>query len=149
MKSLLYFHTLLAKLFGNIWLGFIAAGLGIFLDFILPVRQFILFTFILVVCDSITGIMAYKVRSRASNIKIKIEAFKLKKTISKIVLYFIAILLAEGMKVTFMPGIPIPFVVAFAIATVEFKSNIENIETVTGITIWSSVKDLFTKNDNK
>jgi hypothetical protein len=72
---------------------------GWLLSKIIPISPFLIFTVILVFCDLVTGIIA------AKNRKEKITSFKIRRTVVKIVLYFIAILLAEGMRDIFIKQI--------------------------------------------
>lgn len=113
--------------------GFIA--LQRFYDFTIPTHKFLLLTFALVMCDSVTGIFA------AIRNKQKIQSAGMRRTFSKIIVYFIAILLSEGMSQTFFPAVPLAFTVSLAITATEFKSNIENVESYAGINIWSFIKD--------
>ncbi|MBK6904036.1 MAG: phage holin family protein [Saprospirales bacterium] len=85
--------------------------------------------------DWITGIRAAVKR------KEPILAAKMGKTIEKTALYFIALLLSEGMRRTFFPAFPITYITALSISITEFKSNIENIESVTGVNLWIYLKD--------
>lgn len=110
---------------------------GWMLSKIMPIAPFLAFTIVLVFCDLITGLMAAKKRKET------IHSKGLRRTVQKIVLYFIAIILSQGIKEVFMQSMPITYMVAFIIAIAEFKSNIENIEAVTDIKIWSFIQDKF------
>jgi phage-related holin len=129
------------KLLTSEWvLGYLSAMAGWLMAFIIPISAFLLFTVFLVVCDLFTGTMAARHREET------ISSKGLRRTVEKIVLYFIAILASEGMSIVFMPKIPISYVTAFAIGITEFRSNIENIEAVTGVNIWKFIKDRLNPN---
>lgn len=136
-KSQSYFNSLsMSKLLqSEWWLGYLSALAGWLTSFVLPIAPFLAFTVFLVLCDLFTGTKAARVRNE------KINSRGLRRTVEKILLYFIAILASEGMRLVFMEPIPVSYVTAFAIAITEFKSNIENIETVTGANVWSYLKD--------
>lgn len=106
-------------------------------QFVLPISDFMIIVVALVTADWITGMRAAVKRGEP------IVAAKMGKTIEKTALYFIALLLSEGMRRTFVPEFPITYVTALSISITEFKSNIENIETVTGVQIWAYLKDKF------
>jgi Na+/alanine symporter len=105
------------------------------LSFIMPVMPFLVFTTILVFADLHTGIKAAEFR------KEEIRSHGLRRTISKIVLYFIAILLSEGMKMVFhFPSwADVSFLIAGLIAVTEFKSNLENISEYTQKDYWGEI----------
>lgn len=121
------------KILDNLWLGATALVVQYIYPFIFPVKGFLIFTGAVVLCDTVTGILAAHKRGEP------ISSKGMRRTITKIIIYFIAILLAEGMRVTFVPGVSIPYAVAFVIATTEFKSNIENIESISGISLWATI----------
>lgn len=121
------------------WQGFIAAFTGWASSFFVPIGPFFGIVLFLVVADLLTGIRAAVKR------KERISSSGFRRTVEKIVLYCLAIFLSEGMKNVFMPFAPVTYITAFAIALTEFKSNIENIETVTGVNIWASIKGYFEK----
>ena len=91
---------------------------------------------VLIFADVITGCKAAKVRGE------EIRSNRLARTVSKIIFYSIAIILSRVMEVSFMEWLPIAKLTAGYIAVVEFKSNMENIASITGVDIW---KHLMTK----
>lgn len=117
------------------WLGYLAAAAGWMASFLTPLAPFLIFTAFLVVADLVTGIKAAR-RQRH-----KITSTGLKRTTEKLLVYFIAMLAAEGMSYVFMPQMPVAYLVAFTIAVTEFKSILENVEVVTGVSIWQAIKD--------
>ena len=126
---------------GNIefWSGVFTMILGWMITFVMPVMNFLVIVFFLVSCDLFTGIRAAKHK------KDKITSRGLKQTVYKITLYVLAILLTKGMQDVFMIPFPLTYIVAFIIAVTEFKSNIENIEVVTGVKIWEVIGKKLTK----
>ncbi len=118
--------------------------LGCFMSFIAPVQPFVLMAFVLIICDLYTGIRAAKYR------KDKITSAGIGRSVEKMTLYLIAIILSELFQKTFLQGIqyvqdfPIVYIVSITISIRELKSNFENIEAVTGVNIWAMVKDKLT-----
>ncbi len=117
------------------WVGYLSAALGWFFAFLVPVDQFLVFTTVLVMCDLYTGVRAAKKRKES------IHSRGLRRTVEKIVVFYIAILLSEGMIQTFEIAFNLTYFVAFAIAITEFKSNIENIEVISGVNVVKFVKE--------
>lgn len=137
MKDQSFFTTNLHMkfLYSDYWIGFLSAALGWMVSFISPVLPFIVFAGVLVLGDLLSGTWAAVKRGE------KLHSRGFRRTVEKMVFYFIAILLSEGMKTVFMPHVPVTYIVALAIAITEFKSNIENIETITGINIYRFIRD--------
>jgi phage-related holin len=102
--------------------------------FLTPVAPMLILTGILVCTDLFTGIRAAKQRGEA------ITSKGFQRTVAKISLYFIAILLSRGMEVVFF-DLPIARITAGYIALSEFKSNLENIGQYTGLDIWKNIVD--------
>jgi phage-related holin len=107
---------------------------------ILPVGQFMAFTMLLVLCDFITGVAAARHR------KEELRSRGFMRSVYKIALYCIAILLSHGMTMVFFAPKGISFdlvwVVAGLIGLTEFKSNLENVATVTGVDAWARVAEV-------
>ena len=132
-------HYLMKFTFTTFFKGFV---ISLYAFLALPIAKFLVITFALVLLDTYTGVRAAKARGES------IRSNGLRRAIDKVVLYFIGILLSEGMIWAF--GFPLEFevldkqmsltyVVAAAICYIEYKSNIENIEDVTGAKIWDYV----------
>lgn len=122
-------------LLSEFWRGFGSALFGWILSFLFPVTPFLVIVLALVFCDLYTGTRAAKTRKET------IHSRGLRRTVEKLVLYFICILLSEGFRVVFMPAVPVTYLGALAIAITELKSNIENIETVTQVKIWKHIAE--------
>lgn len=104
-----------------------------------PVEQFVVATFILVIADFCTGIIASRVVRKEP-----LNSRKFGRTVLKMVLYTTAILLSRVMDtVYFIPkgiSFDLVWVASGFISLTEFKSNMENISTVTGIDIWNRIE---------
>lgn len=120
--------------------------MGWFLSLIAPVQPFLMAIWILVAADIATGIWA----ARSQGVRITSQAMG--KTVPKIMLYPLAILISQLMVGTFFANTPVieslTYMVALFICSVEFQSNIENIGKVTGIDIWKQVR-AYIQNRNK
>jgi len=111
--------------------------LGFVLSYIAPVQSFLIAVAVLVCADVVTGVWASKKRGEA------LTSARASRTISKLVGYPMAILLSHLMATTFFKDVPVldgvTYAVALFIAAVEFKSNLENISSITGIDLWAQV----------
>ena len=140
-----YFKSIsMNELFYNKYLiGYLSAVIGWIVAFIVPLAPFLIFTTILVLCDLFTGTRAALARGE------KIHSRGLRRTVEKISVYFVAILLTEGMIDVFNIPINITYAVAFVIALSEFKSNIENVESISGISLWKTISEKITPHKPK
>ncbi len=118
----------------NIILATMGMIVNYVVPFVLPVKGFLMLTLALVFCDTITGIMAAEKRGE------KISSKGIRRTIEKIIAYFIVILLSEGFRIVFMPDIGVPYFISLIISIAELKSNIENVEDISGHSIWETLK---------
>lgn len=113
----------------------LASGWAWLMSFIVPIAHFLVFTIVLVVTDLVTGVQAARKRGE------ELRSRRLSRSIQKISLYFVAILLANGMdQVFFAPkgiSFDVTWIVAGLIALTEFKSNLENVTTLTGVNFWT------------
>ncbi len=115
---------------GKIWF---LAGLAVFL----PIKELMLTIGFLVGADMVVGIW------KALKLKQRIRSRRMSDTITKLLLYQIAIM--SGFLIeTFIISelIPITKLVATVIAVIEFKSIVESIESVTGKDLWSKIKTI-------
>ena len=103
------------------------AVLASLMGFLVPIFSLLMATGILLFADLITGICAAKKKGE------KIESKKMGRSITKCIFYYMAILLGHVMEVVFVNDLPIAKITAGIIATVEFKSNMENISVLTGL----------------
>jgi len=112
-------------------LGTIAKlGIPYMVFFFAPITAAMVGLAVLIFADVITGCKAAKVRGE------EIRSNRMARTVSKIIFYSIAIILSRVMEVSFMEWLPVAKLTAGYIAIVEFKSNMENIATITGVDIW-------------
>lgn len=115
--------------------------MGSVMSFIAPVQPFILMAFVLIVCDLYTGTRAASYRKEV------ITSKGIGRSIEKMTLYLIAIVLSELFQKTFLHGIdyvqdfPMVYIVSITISIRELQSNFENIQAVTGVNVWSVIKD--------
>jgi phage-related holin len=109
------------------------------IQFITPLASFLIFTTCLVLVDLYTGVQAAKKRGEV------IHSKGFRRSITKISLYFAAVLLARGMEIVFLSpkgfDFDLTYIVAGLIALTEFKSNLENISTVTGVPFWEKITE--------
>jgi len=105
------------------------------IGFFTPIFSLLMATGTLLLADMITGMYAAKKRGE------QIESKKLGRSITKCIFYYLAIILGHVMEVVFINDLPIAKITAGIIATVEFKSNMENIAAITGIDFWKALRD--------
>lgn len=127
--------------------GAVGFVVGLILEFLAPVWMFIMLMLVLVLSDTLTGVKAAKMRGD------RITSKGLRRTSAKFIYYSLAIFLARGMEWVFLSDIQIlayhvdkinvTYGVAFFLASIELKSNYENISSILGIELWEAVKDYF------
>ncbi len=111
--------------------------------FFTPLTPLLIGVGVLVFADLYTGRSAARTRGE------EIRSHGYKRSVSKCTQYFLAIILGRIMEVVFLPMIPVTAITAGYIALTEFKSNIENISTVTGIDIWRAIVDRLQGDKNR
>ena len=101
--------------------------------FLLPIAWYLVFTVVLVVADLYTG-------WRASNMRFISRGVR--KTIDKLIAYFIAILIAHAFDLLYLAngGLIVSFAVSSVIASTEMLSVYENIQRQTGTGLLSAIK---------
>lgn len=109
---------------------------AIVLSFFAPIAKLMFIIGLLVTFDIITGVIAAKKRGE------KITSKKLGATVIKTLLYFITIILAQIMQNNFLQSFDqsITKAVGALFAVIEFKSNLENISSATGIDLIDNFK---------
>lgn len=115
-------------------------------SFLAPVQPFLVMAFALIICDLYTGVRAAKYRKET------ISSAGIGRSIEKMVLYLIAIILAELFRKTFLEStgfgmvenFPIVYIVSITISIRELKSNFENIKAVTGTDLMTNIKEKLT-----
>lgn len=121
-------YTLFLKT--KVWL---VACLSIFL----PIQGLLLTIGFLVGADLVVGLW------KALKLKQKIRSRRMSDTITKLLLYQIAIIsgyLIE--RYVMVETVPIAKLIGSVIAVIEFKSILESIEAVTGQDIWTKIKKI-------
>jgi uncharacterized membrane protein len=110
---------------------------GVLFSFFLPIKHFLIFTIFVVFADTVTGIMAAKKRNEP------ITSKGLYRTSQKVVVYFVGIMIFHGASVTF--GLPsqIVYSVSFLISFTELYSISENIKSITGVNLATTILKFF------
>lgn len=101
-----------------------------------PVKQVMVVTFILIAVDLLLGLMA------ARKIKVPITSAGLRRTVSKLFVYEVAICLGFLVETYFTgPAIPIVKIITGFIGLTELKSCLENADAVNGEPILKALID--------
>jgi uncharacterized membrane protein len=110
---------------------------GVLFSFFFPIKHFLIFTIFVVFTDTVTGIIAANKRKEA------ITSKGLYRTSQKVVVYFCGIMIFHGASVTF--GLPsqIVYSVSFLIAFTELYSISENIKSITGVNLATTILRFF------
>jgi uncharacterized membrane protein len=120
---------------------FIAFSLccGFIASFFIPIKGFLLFVIFVVFSDTFTGILAAKKRKET------ITSKGLYRTSQKILTYFCGIMIFHGASITF--GLPsqIVYSVSFLISFTELYSISENIKSITGVNLATTILKYFKK----
>jgi uncharacterized membrane protein len=106
---------------------------GILFSFFLPIKHFLIFTIFVVFADTVTGILAAKKR------KEPITSKGLYRTSQKILTYFCGIMIFHGASITFGLPFQIVYSVSFLISFTELYSVSENIKSITGVNLATTI----------
>jgi uncharacterized membrane protein len=112
---------------------------GILYSFFFPIKGFLLFVVFVVFSDTVTGILAAKKRGE------KITSKGLYRTSQKVVVYFVGIMIFHGASVTFGLPFQIVYSVSFLISFTELYSISENIKSITGVNLATTILKFFKK----
>jgi uncharacterized membrane protein len=112
---------------------------GVLFSFFLPIKHFLIFTIFVVFADTVTGILAAKKR------KEPITSKGLYRTSQKVAVYFVGIMIFHGASVTFALPSQIVYSVSFLISFTELYSVSENIKSITGVNLATTILKLFKK----
>lgn len=108
-------------------------------SFFSPIVPMILLVGFLLTADIVTGIWASRVRN------IKISSHRMGETVTKMILYSLAIIIARSFEWVFFQDlewqIPMASITAGYLALVEIKSNYENISYITGVDLWTMLRN--------
>lgn len=113
------------------------------IDWLLPVKTFVGATMVLVCADLVTGIQAANKRGEIVHSK------GLRRTVLKFTMYVVAMLSAHAMQTVYFPDFPMVFGISAYISATELWSILENVGTVTGVDVLSSVRGFLGKVLNK
>lgn len=108
------------------------------LNWLMPIRSFVAITLFLVVADLVTGIQAARKRQEV------IHSRGFRRTILKFTMYCTAIISAHGIEQVYFPAFPMVFSISAYVAISEFWSILENVGTVTGVSVLESVRGYMT-----
>lgn len=136
MKSFLYQVYIWFN--DTIWL-LVMAMVGFFS----PTGKWVAFIGFLIVCDTITGVIAARKRKES------VSSRKLARTIAKFISYGIALLISFYLQVLFFPEIPSLVAMTALIATIELKSIDENYKIIFGKSFFTHVINLLNKTKHK
>lgn len=110
---------------------------------LLPVRSVMIAVSVLIIADLITGVWAAKKEGE----RITSNAFG--RTITKTLLYQLAIVVSFVLETYLLDGIPVVKVLAGLIGLKEGKSFFENLHRITGIDFWSEMVSKINKKVEK
>lgn len=119
----------MSKLIESAWVGIVAVFTELFVPFITPISWYIGFMIAAIMADTVTGIIA------AIKMRQTITSKGIWRTIQKIVIAGIAIMLSYGFELLFLPDFPLTKGVSAIISFAELKSNFENYHKITGVDI--------------
>lgn len=125
------------KFFDFIWAGALAMWIELMAPFLIPIQWYLVFMIAAIIFDTITGIMAAIKENGAKSIKSK----GIWRTIEKILIAFMVILLSEGFRRLWIPMIPLTQGVSAIIAAAEVLSVYENYRRITGVDILTKLRD--------
>ena|SRR6218665_893797 len=115
--------------------------------FFAPIAGYILYITLILIADLITGLLkAKKINNGDLPANEYIKSRKLWTSVSKWLLYVLAIMVAHGAMVTFWPNIEIAKGVLMALTVIEVKSMDENMKVILGYSIFGKFLDLFDRN---
>jgi phage-related holin len=105
----------------------ITKGLTVIFAVLAPIKPLIIACGALILADMVTGIIAAKTR------KEKLQSAEMRRSLSKMVVYQVAIISAFVLETYMLEGLlPVTKVVGGVIGMVEFKSILENASTIAG-----------------
>lgn len=113
-----------------------------FLSFFVPIKGFLILMAMLVVSDTISGMIAAKKRGE------ELTSRGFYRTLEKVTVYFLSIIGGRGIHLVFelpeigwLPPLPFVYLVAGSICFTEFLSLRENVRTITGVDILGGLKN--------
>jgi phage-related holin len=98
---------------------------------------------VLIICDFVTGIYAsYHLHGAVS-----IQSRRMSSSISKILMYYMAIIAGLATEQA-VPGIPFNKIAVGFVAMIELKSIYENVAVVTGVDIWTQIRQFMERRNH-
>lgn len=145
-KLFLEIGDVLNSMFSGLWPGIIWAFTFV-IGFVAPAWPPFVGLVVLVGIDMRTGIKAARKRGEDVNSK------GMRRTVEKASSYLYLLIAALVMQQLFLKdspiNLPLLYIAASLCAAVEFKSISENVYTVTGVNLWTRVKDVLLPSKNK
>lgn len=125
---------------GMISLGDLLMRGGVWsLMFMLPAREAMLGLTFLVAVNVMTGI--WKAKHQGDGVHV----IGLINALMRLIAYQVAITVTYVAEVIFFNGLPLTQVVAGIMAAKQLQSSLDNLHTVTGLDLWTNIKELFKK----
>lgn len=113
-----------------------------FIAITLPIHNILIAVICLIFVDLVTGIW------KAVKLKEKISSAAMRRTVTKILVYNLAILSGFTVEAFLIPDLPLIKLVSAVIGLVEIKSILENLNTISGQDIFKAlIKKLGSDND--
>lgn len=110
----------------------VAKCVGLIVLLLAPIKMLMFSVGLLVLIDLILGVWA------AISRKEKVTSQGLKRTVTKTLVYQLAVIVAHIIDTQLVPGMGVLKIVSGLIAVTEVKSIFENLHTITGIDFWSA-----------
>jgi hypothetical protein len=126
-----YFNAFCIKLFSGAVVTVTA--------FFIPIQSFIWMTLGLVLGDFISGIIASKFPKDKTK-AVNIQSSKLMRSVYKMSLYGLSIIIWHGISITFFPSIQLAYMAAAFICFTELQSIDENYHTIIGESLLTKMK---------
>lgn len=122
--------------------GFLIKSLIAGLAVLAPIKAVLIATGVIIIIDLATGLV------RAMKAKEKISSSVMRRTVSKFLIYQVAIISGFILETYLMPDMPVTKLVSSVIGLVEAKSILENLDEIHGSNIFKALlKKLGSDND--
>lgn len=111
-------------------------------SFFAPIKLLLVASTLLVLADSVTGMLAARKRGEA------ISSAGMRRTVSKLLVYQGAIIAGFLIEMLMSGALPVAKLVAGCVAAVEGKSALENLDAINGSSVFKTiVEKIGSKND--
>ena len=125
----------MTKFIDVLWAGALAMWIDLMAPFLIPIQWYLIFMIMAIVFDTLTGLIAARKEKKT------ITSRGIWRTVEKITIAFMVILLSEGFRVIWIPSIPITQGVSAIIAAAELLSVYENYRRITGVDILTKLRE--------